>query len=67
MINSKLDRILKLITPVIAVSKEMQKEHEAEIVAVVESPELMGASLDDKPKKKAKKAKKVAKKEDELA
>lgn len=66
MINAKLDRILKLITPVIAVSKEMQKKHDdAEVVAVVESTEANESAVEKKPKK-AKKAKKAAKTEDAL-
>ena len=61
MINAKLDKILKLITPVIAVSKEMKKEHDAENVA----SEVMGDMPVTKPKK-AKKAKKIAEIEKDL-
>jgi hypothetical protein len=63
MINAKLDKILKLITPVISVSKEMKKKHD-DAGVVIESIETV-ESTDEKPKK-AKKAKKAAKSEDAL-
>lgn len=57
MLNAKLDKILKLITPVIAVSKEMQNE-QAEVVAVAVDTET--ETKEAKPKAKAKKAPKKA-------
>ncbi len=60
MINAKLDKILKLITPVIAVSKEMKVKHDEETVNA--EPEV----ADVKKKKSKKAAKKVTEDAEEL-